>query len=129
MATTITPVTYSDTPYSKKYTVATDANPPGSTTRTLTQLLADLHEGPLKRALASMGAANLAKFNVDQVYGEAIRIYEEIAMPTNASGPRILPSDIHWKSNADPGVAGLYANLQGTDVRIIEIRLNHTTQA
>jgi hypothetical protein len=129
MATTITPVTHSDTPFSKKYVVATDVNPPGSVTRTLTQLLVDLHDGPLKRALASMGAANLAQFNVDQAYGNAIRIYEEITMPTDASGGRALPSDIHWVSNEDPGVAGLYADLQVGDTRIIEIRLNHTTQA
>ncbi len=129
MATTINLVANSVTPCSAKYVVATDLNPPASGLRSLTQLLADLHEGPLKAALRSIGAGSLATFNVDQAAGEAIRIYDSVSMPGDASASRNGSSDIHWVSNADPAVAGLYASLEALDTRIIEIRINHTTQA
>jgi hypothetical protein len=126
MATTITPILNSATPYSKQYVVAGDGT---QGLRSITQFASDLDEGPLKQALLNMPTTSIANFNADQVYGQAIRIYDVVTSIADAALLRSGTTDIHWVSGANAGVAGLYVNLANLNTRIIEIRLNHGTQA
>jgi len=126
MATTITPIRNSATPYSKQYAVAGDGT---QGLCSIAQLAVDLADGPLKQALLNMPTTSIANFNADQVYGEAIRIYDVAATPADASNLRTGTTDIHWVSGANTNVAGLYVNLANFNTPIIEIRLNHGTQA
>lgn len=126
MATTIDPIAGSATPYSKKFLLTGDG---AAGLLSLTALLAALDEGPLKRTLAAASPAALAAFDVDGARGSEIRIYNVAATAADAAVTRSGAYTIRWVSNADPGVAGLSCTLTAQNVRTIEIRLNHSTQA
>ena len=126
MATTITPIPGSATPYSKKYLLTGD-NAAGL--RSLVDLAADLMEGPLKRTLLGIAPANLGVFDTTGARGQEIRIYNVAATAANAAVTRSELFTITWVGNANPALAGLACTLAAANVRTIEIRLNHSTQA
>jgi hypothetical protein len=125
MATTITPVANSGTPYSLKLALA--GNDGAAGLLSYTALLAALPSGPLKAAISRTLPSALAEFNVDGVRGDEIRIYSVALAAATAlqSGARTIA----WVSNADPAVAGLACTLVAANTTVIEIRLNHSTQA
>jgi hypothetical protein len=124
MATTTQYIPGSATPYSLKLRSTGDAG--GAATFTLAALLSAAHEGPLKAALARTLPTECDEFNLDQIRGEEIRIYT-VAADTVA--PRSGLQEFVWVAGANAGIAGLSCRLTNTEVRILEIRLNHSTQA
>lgn len=126
MATTIAPIAGSATPYSKKYLLTGDG---AGGLRSLVDLATDLMEGPLKRTLFSEPSVNLGAFDVTGARGDEIRIYNVAATAADAPVSRADPFRVGWTQNANPALAGLLCTLEAGDVRTIEIRLNHSTQA
>jgi len=123
MATTITPVPGSATPYSKQYLLSGDG---AEGIRSLSDLATDLAAGPLKRTLLGPGPAlptGTADFNIDQARGNEIRIYDVAAVPSDAAVTKGGTRRIRWVAN------GLSCTLQAASTLTIEIRLNHSTQA
>lgn len=126
MATTIAPIAGSATPYSKKYLLTGDG---AEGIRSLADLATDLDEGPLKRTILGTASTGIAAFNVDQARGNKIRIYNIGANTADAAATRSAAYTIRWVSNANPALAGLSITLAAQNTRVIEVRLNHSTQA
>jgi hypothetical protein len=126
MATTIVPIAGSATPYSKKFLLTGDGT---EGLFNLADFATHLVEGPLKRTLLGAASTAIAAFNVDGVRGEEIRIYNLAATAADVLAPRAGAYTIRWVANANPALAGLSCTLANLDVRAIEIRLNHSTQA
>lgn len=134
-ATTIQPIAYSDTPFSKKFLVQSgdtegvfpiDDGTPGC-------FAAALADGPLRDTLLRAIPGALTAFNLGDVRGSEIRIYDVPASDTDALKSRpIAGRTIYWKGGATQAVAGLSCLLpgegEGASQIIIEIRLNHSTQ-
>ena len=126
MATTIAPIAGSATPHSKKYLLTGDG---AAGLRSLIDLATDLAEGPLKRTILGAAPGDLDHFNVDGARGSEIRIYNDAVTAANAAVARQELRTIAWVANANPALAGLACTLAAAEVRTIEIRLNHSTQA
>ena len=133
MATTIVPIAGSPIPFSKMFVLTGDGVagtfPLDDGSGTSSCLAGALDEGPLRKALLATPPATLANFNLNQARGDEIRIYDVPLSLADASLTRQNARTIAWVSNADPAVAGLQCTLEQGDTLIIEIRLNHTTQA
>lgn len=126
--TTVIPVPHSATPYSIMYTLTGVVDDtPGL--RSINNFMVDLADGPLKRTLKAASPAALAAFNVDGARGSEIRIYDVAACPADATVPRTEVYTVAWVSDASTALAGLSCTLQSGEIRTIEIRLNHSTQA
>jgi hypothetical protein len=134
MATTITPIAYSDTPYSKKFLVNGDGAEgvfpiDDGTPNCFAQAL---HKGPLRDTLLRALPTALAAFNVTGVRGSEIRIYVVPASTADAAVSPGTPFEIYWKAGATQALAGLSctapASGETTYRLVIEIRLNHSTQ-
>jgi len=123
--TTIYTVANSVTPYSIKLYLNGDGGA-GPARFSFNSLILALSEGPLKRELQKVGSANLGTFNVDQARGNKIRIYDE---PVSTAVLRNGAFLVSWVSDSDPNAAGLECFLRASNVRIIEIRYNHSVQA
>jgi hypothetical protein len=128
MAAYIVPVTGSPTPYSKMFILVGD-NDGAEVVRTITDLTTDLDEGPLKRTLLGCPTLDIDHFNVDQVRGSEIRIYDIAAVSMDATVLREGPRRIRWVAGANAGVAGLSCTVAVGNVITIEVRLNHSMQA
>jgi len=126
MATTITPIAGSATPYSKKFLLTGDGAPG---LFTLADFATHLMEGPLKRTILGAASADIDHFNVDGARGSEIRIYNDAITAADAFVTRQEARTIAWVANANPALAGLACTLVAAEVRTIEIRLNHSTQA
>lgn len=124
--TTVAPIAGSATPYSIKLRLI-GTGVPGLLS--ITGFRVALAQGPLRDVLLGAAPADLDHFNVDGVRGSEIRIYDAASAAADAPEPRAGAYSIAWVANADPAVAGLAVTLISLDARVIEIRLNHKTQA
>jgi hypothetical protein len=132
MATTISAIGGTETPYSKKFQIIGDDSGVAGL-YSIADFMTHLHEGPLKEALRRTLTTAIANFNIDQVEGSRIRIYR-LAHSVNDAlvGVQSDGLNIHWVSGANVNVAGLSVLATDTGENnayvIIEIRLNHSTQ-
>ena len=134
MATAIVAIGGTATPYSKKFQITGDDSGVAGLF-SIADFMAALDEGPLKETLRRTATTAIAQFDVDQARGDEIRIYRL----RNTINDTLLDAqedglNIHWQSGVDVNNAGLSA--LATDGSgelnayvLIEIRLNHTTQA
>lgn len=110
MATTVTKVANSETPYSVMFRVANDEAAQDVVRITGTQLLASvasaygLAAGPLRETLARQATADWDELNVDEDNGDLIRIYA-IASSLDLSGD--ARTNIFWYGGVDLDNCGL----------------------
>jgi hypothetical protein len=129
MATTITPIPYSDTPYSKMFELVGDGT---EGVFSIDDFAAALADGPLRDTLLRESPLYIDRFDLNGLRGDEIRIYIVPLSPsdldTNLASPRL----IYWKAGATTALAGLACTLpapgETNSKLIIEIRLNHSTQ-
>jgi hypothetical protein len=119
----ITPIPHSQTPYSIQLLVQGTS---AAELFTQADFASNLHEGPLKALLGKTSASAFALFGVESAHGNQIRIYDVPLSVADASLTRFHVFTIKWVNG--PPNAGLSCALVVGDTRIIEVRLNHTTQ-
>ena len=126
MATTILPIAGSATPYSKKYVLVGDG---AEGRRSLLDLAIDLAEGPLKKTLLGTPSTAIDQFNIDGARGNEIRIYDATTMLADVAATKTGTRRIRWLQDLSSAVAGLSCTVAAGTTVLIEIRLNHSTQA
>lgn len=131
MATTIDPILHSDTPYSKTFLLLGGGAPGGEGLFSIDNFAVALHAGPLRDTLLRASPLSIHLFNLNYNRGNEIRLYEVAASMTDATYPRAATCVLYWKSGATTALAGLACELpagEGNGYKVIEIRLNHSTQ-
>jgi hypothetical protein len=113
------------TPYSLKLRVDGQGGG-GATLFSIDDFMLHCAEGPLKEFLKSLDPAAVTNLNITWLRGNKIRIYED---PADVSAGRSLPTTIVWQGGVSTALAGLLCTLGTANIRILEIRLNHSTQA
>lgn len=130
MATDIYAIPYSDTPYSKKFQITGDG---AEGVFSIDDFAAALHPGPLRDTLLAAPPLTIDDFNVNDIRGDEIRIYEVPASVGDLAVVQPASRLIYWKAGATTALAGLSCTLpdpgEANSYTIIEIRLNHSTQA
>lgn len=130
MATGITAVPLSDTPYSKCLSITPDDGNPGLFSIDDFAAALSTYRGPLLETLLGEDPLHIDRFNVNGIRGSEIRIY---LLPTIGALNRVdMARTIVWVAGATTALAGLQITLPaaGEDVGAltIEVRLNHSTQ-
>jgi hypothetical protein len=138
MATVISALPNSDTPYSKKFMLVGDGTEgvfpiDDGLNNALTSFAAALHAGPLRDTLLRAAPTAIGEFNINEARGDEIRIYDIPAKTSDDAYTPAIPRTIYWKNGATRATAGLACTLpvpgEVQPMRsVIEIRLNHSTQ-